>query len=209
MKRFFEKMKSRSESAEERQSLKKIPTEKGPRENTDPTNIKMIIVSDNHMKTDGLKKVLAHHAEETDYFLHCGDSNLDPDHNMMKPFITVKGNTDFMQNYQDEEEVRLPNGALIWITHGHKHQVDRGVDMLLRYANILEPFPSIILYGHTHIKDVKMLGDCLIINPGSISTPRDGIIRTYVKLVMTPDAYRVTILDVADHSVVKEFQFLK
>lgn len=209
MKRFLEKMKDLSGSVEEEavQSCKEMPVKKGPKKNTDPNSTKIIIVSDNHMKTDGLKKVLEYHADEADYFLHCGDSNLNHDHEMMKSFITVKGNTDCIQKYQVEEEVRLANGELIWIVHGHAHQVARGVDALLQSAKMSESVPSIILYGHTHMIDVQMIDGCLIINPGSISVPRDGIICTYAKLVVMPESYDVTILDVKDHSVVKEFQF--
>jgi len=208
--RFLEKVKDWLGSDEEVMKAK-LPRKgmsaiEGRKESIDPNKIEIIIVSDNHMQTEGLKKVLAYH-DDVDYFLHCGDSNLDHDHELMKPFITVKGNTDFKQRYWDEEEVKLANGELIWMTHGHEHRVGQGVDGLLRVTKRSKPRPSIILYGHTHVVDVKMIDGCLIINPGSISLPRDGIKRTYAKLVVTPESYDVTILDVKDHSLVREFQF--
>ena len=212
MKQLLKKMKDRSgepQEADALQSRKKIPTKKGPTENTDPNRIEMVIVSDNHMKTTGLKKVLEYHADTTDYFLHCGDSNLNHDHALMKAFTTVKGNTDFMQKYQNEEKVELVNGELVWIVHGHMHQVNRDVNALLQAAKTFETIPSIILYGHTHRVDVKMIEGCLIINPGSISSPRDGMICTYAKLVVTPERYEVAILDVKNHKAIKEFQFPK
>lgn len=195
----------------EEKPLVETPPRRGYRENIDPNNMKIIIVSDNHMRTEGLENVLSQHRHDTDYFLHCGDSNLEHDHELMKAFITVKGNTDYVHRYLYDETVKLPNGELIWITHGHNHYVNQGVDILVDFAPAMSrsQCPSIILYGHTHKVDVQRREDLLIINPGSISSPRDGIIRTYAKLMITPEAYEVTILDIKDHSVVKEFQFPK
>ena len=209
MKRFLEKLTGRPETNGAPMEGAGRAIQKGPKENTDPNNIKILIVSDNHMKTDGLEKVLAHHAEETDYFFHCGDSNLEHHHGLMQPFVTVKGNTDFKQKYQHDEEVKLVNDERVWITHGHKFDVGRGVDGLLACAKRNQIHPAIILYGHTHMVDVQLIDGFLIINPGSIALPRDGIRQTYAKLVVTPVAYHVTIFDVKDHSVIREFQFQK
>lgn len=210
MKLFFDKVKGKALSAEEEkatQLCKEMLIKKEPKDTPNPNYTKIIIVSDNHMKTDGLKKILERHLDEVNYFFHCGDSNLDHEHEMMKPFIAVKGNTDFMQKYQEEEVVRLANGEHIWIVHGHLHQVNAGVDALLQAAKMSEVMPSVILYGHTHRVDVQMIDGCLIINPGSISAPRDGIVRTYVELVVAPESYNVTLLDVRSHRKVREFQF--
>jgi len=173
--------------------------------------IEIIIVSDNHSARDGLAKVLEHHAG-ADYFLHCGDSNLPPSDEVMKSFVTVKGNTDFREDYQDNEYVELLIGEWIWITHGHRYSVGRGIDALVKVAALttsMAEFPSmnVVLYGHTHVVEVEMQKGILVINPGSISRPRDGIRRTYARLQITTDCYDIQIFDVADHSVIKEFQF--
>ncbi|MCL2559242.1 MAG: YfcE family phosphodiesterase [Turicibacter sp.] len=181
----------------------------GARENMDPDHIKIIIVSDNHIKKNGLISVVEKYTGEVDYFLHCGDSNLEHDDPVMVPFITVMGNTDFRQKYRDVEQVNLPNGEQIWINHGDRYQVRAGVDVLVEIATLFGGKPSIILYGHTHVMDVQMFEGRLVINPGSIELPRDGGIRKYAKLEITKEAYQVTILNAEDHSVVKEFEFQK
>jgi len=170
--------------------------------------LEIIIVSDNHSEKSGLEKVLEHHAD-ANYFLHCGDSNLQPKLDLIKPFITVKGNTDFWQEYQNDEIIELTTGEKIWMTHGHRFSVNSGTDKLVKYAEIMNPSPTIILYGHTHKVDVKMQNGILLINPGSIAFPRDGIRRTYAKLLVTSEYYDIQILDIQDHGCIKDFQFLR
>ena len=173
----------------------------------------IIIVSDNHRTKKGIVKILTHYAN-ADCFLHCGDSNLEPDNDVMRPFITVRGNTDYQQGYGEDEFVELMSGERIWITHGHRYAVNSGTEDLVRSAKsgltatkIEIPPVDIILYGHTHRVDVKMQEGILVINPGSIARPRDGVNRTYARLLITDGCYDVQILDINDHSVLKELRF--
>ncbi|MCL1991151.1 MAG: YfcE family phosphodiesterase [Defluviitaleaceae bacterium] len=171
--------------------------------------VEVIIVSDNHGEKGGLQKVLKQHPNATHYF-HCGDSNLAPDLPMMAPFVAVKGNTDYDQNYLEQEWRELASGDQLWMTHGHRYDVRSGTQTLVWNVGRERPkTPThVILYGHTHIVDVKQESGVLIINPGSIWLPRGGsLIRTYAKLQITPEQYDVQIIDINDHSVVKEFQF--
>lgn len=34
--------------------------------------------------------------------------------------------------------------------------------------------PSVLLYGHTHVKQNQLVNDVLLVNPGSVSIPKDG-----------------------------------
>jgi len=199
MKKLLEKIEKFLNSSEEERFIGDIDAVKdGP--------LEIIIVSDNHLDKSGLEKVLEYHTD-VDGFLHCGDSNLEADSDLMKPFITVKGNTDHLQDYKNEEKIKLATGELIWMTHGHNYLVGNGTDRLLTRAKKMNQLPAIILYGHTHRVDVRMQEGILIINPGSIAIPRDGIYRTYAKLQVTPERYHIQILHIKDHIVLKEFQF--
>ena len=168
--------------------------------------VEIIIVSDNHGSTVELSKVLNYHVN-SDYFLHCGDSNLKPTHALMKPFIAVKGNTDYSLAYQENEFFELEIGERILITHGHLFFVGLEEKRLLAYANSLDKVPNIIFYGHTHRIDVKILDGFLVINPGSLCEPRDEHPPSYAKLRILPEAYHVQILESSDFSIIKEFQF--
>ena len=185
-------------------------TKKAPRRQREEGVFEIIIVSDNHGQTRYLSDMVNYH-DEADYYLHCGDSNLDPESMEMKPFIAVKGNTDYVENYKLHEHVKLPTGEKIWITHGHREAVgfypEKIVDLAAEFP--LEKMPQIILYGHLHKVDVRMHRGHLIINPGSISEPRDGVIKTYAKLIVSKLAYQIEIYHAQSHEVIKEFQFLR
>jgi len=172
-------------------------------------DLEIIIASDNHRIIKGLTQILAHYPD-ADYFLHCGDANLESDHDVMRSFIAVRGNTDYHEGYADDEFVDLASGERIWITHGHRYSVNFGTDNLVKNTKLGFTVTSpvdIILYGHTHKVDVKMQEGMLIINPGSITRPRDGVLQTYARLLITTDYYDIQILDVSDHSIIKEFRF--
>jgi len=178
-------------------------------------DLEIIIVSDNHRVKKGLEKVLKRYTS-ADCFLHCGDSNLDRSTDVMRPFVTVRGNTDYQQGYAEDEFVELESGTRIWVTHGHRYSVNSSTDELVKSAKngsietMDEMLPiDIIAYGHTHKVDVKMQEGFLIINPGSISKPRDGTRRTYGRLLIKSNCYEIQIFDVSDHAIIKEFQFLR
>jgi len=179
--------------------------------------LEVIIVSDNHEAKEGLQDVLHQHPN-ADYYFHCGDSNLSSDLDLMKPFITVSGNTDYDYDYHDNEWCVLSSGDRIWMTHGHAYSVNRSTEGLVESAipdaELVIPIKyrtartSIILYGHTHLVDVKMEKGLLIINPGSIALPRGGtFIRSYARLEITPEVYKIQIKNAKDHTIVEEFQF--
>lgn len=56
-------------------------------------------------------------------------------------------------------------GVTIYATHGH-----------LRNSENLPPLlpGTVFLYGHTHVKDARCVGEVLALNPGSVSIPKDG-----------------------------------
>jgi len=179
--------------------------------------IEVIIVSDNHEAKEGLASILEEHPD-ADHYFHCGDSNLDSSMDIMQRFITVKGNTDYTFDYKDKERLALASGDYVLVTHGHLYSVNRGTRGLVEMENfsMFEAMyrkqkpakTTIIMYGHTHIVDVKMEEKVLVINPGSVALPRGGSsTRTYARLVITPAFYDVEIKNARDHSIVQTFQF--
>ena len=188
--------------------LEREAEERYERRPDDDTTIEIIIVSDNHGDTWYLEQLRRFH-KKADYFVHCGDSNLKPDHPELANMTVVKGNTDYTLPYQDDEFVTVANDEKLMITHGHRFLVGYGRQKLIDYAKNLPTPPNIVLYGHTHIVEVDMLDDVLIINPGSISDPRDETPPSYAKLTIMEENYQVKLYRAADNVVIKEWLFLR
>lgn len=81
----------------------------------------------------------------------------------------VKGNCDYYSNNPVSDVVEF-GGNRIFITHGHNYGVDFGLDGLSYAAE--ENKCNIALYGHTHVPDSSIKGKIIIVNPGSVSRPR-------------------------------------
>ncbi|HJB20306.1 MAG TPA: phosphodiesterase [Candidatus Fournierella merdavium] len=65
----------------------------------------------------------------------------------------------------DYTTILLENGHTLFATHGHLFDPDH-----------LPPLPagSAFAFGHIHVKHAERQGDTLILNPGSVSLPKDG-----------------------------------
>ena len=65
----------------------------------------------------------------------------------------------------DYTTLLLENGRTLFATHGHLFDPDH-----------LPPLPagSAFAFGHIHVKHARRQGDTLILNPGSVSIPKDG-----------------------------------
>ena len=57
--------------------------------------MKVLLVSDNHGEGQILDRIVQIFGDQVDLMMHCGDSNLDPSTDVMTPFLTVEGNTDW------------------------------------------------------------------------------------------------------------------
>lgn len=126
--------------------------------------MRLVVVSDSHRDTDVLKKIYDIEKNIPSMFIHCGDSCCFPID--IEPFISVRGNCDFLYPYPEELVLPTPIGT-IYIFHGvgGLHQIKR---------KIIEFNPSIILFGHTHVKTHYEIDGVHVFNPGSVSLPRDG-----------------------------------
>ena len=70
----------------------------------------------------------------------------------------------------DYAQLLFPDGRTLFATHGHHFDPDH-----------LPPLPagSAFAFGHLHVKQLEWKGDTLILNPGSVSIPKDGA-RSYM-----------------------------
>lgn len=133
--------------------------------------MRVFVVSDTHGSNGFLNKALEE-VGHVDYFLHMGD--LEGSEYFIDAFVEcpkkmIAGNNDFSADFEDELEFEL-EGHRIFMTHGHRYGVYAGVERL--YMEGVERGADIILFGHTHQPFLEEINDTLILNPGSISLPR-------------------------------------
>ncbi len=127
----------------------------------------LLVLSDTHQNVDEIQK-LSQIIDECDYLIHLGDCVYD-----MKAFYNkypekiyiVKGNNDFC-SFTDSEIVLEIEGNKILLCHGHKYGVKSSLKYLCEYAK--EKGCNIVLFGHTHIAQVKEIDGITLINPGTL-----------------------------------------
>lgn len=142
--------------------------------------MRILVISDSHGKNDDVKSVIKQ-AGHIDMFIHLGDIERGPEYieSLVDcPVHMISGNNDY--------DIHLPNDDMftvgkykIYITHGHRFYVNSGVSRLEEFAR--ENGIDIVMYGHTHIPYVHTEDGITILNPGSISYPRqEGRKKTFL-----------------------------
>lgn len=82
-------------------------------------------------------------------------------------FYQVAGNCDRYRTPPSVREILIERilGVDFLLTHGHRHWVKNGTDMLIQAAR--ESKVQAVLYGHTHIPDCRKEGELWVLNPGA------------------------------------------
>lgn len=135
--------------------------------------MRVLAISDTHKKTDNVLKVIEAYGP-FDMIFHMGDHSrdaMDIEYMTDCPVMMVNGNCDYNHDAPLDRILTLENKKIL-LTHGHTHHVKFGLGGLKRLAD--EEDLALVCYGHTHIQKVKDHYGRLILNPGSISEPRDG-----------------------------------
>lgn len=142
--------------------------------------MKILVMSDTHRNVNNAINLINYIGQKIDAIIHLGDCDKDAERIMKLypniPMYYVYGNCDFCSNVEDEQILSF-NRIKILITHGHKYSVKWGYDKIAYVAK--EKEVQIALFGHTHIAVIEYIDNILIMNPGSISLPRDSYIPTY------------------------------
>lgn len=131
-------------------------------------------MSDSHGRDENVMKAVRRE-EPFDALIHLGDSQeeyeefrycVDED----CPVYMVAGNCDASRSLPETQIVELAGHRLL-LTHGHYYYVSFGTKDLA--ADARTNGCDLALYGHTHRPDLDPQGeDLTILNPGSISYPR-------------------------------------
>ena len=148
---------------------------------------KILVVSDSHGDNAAVYRAMEK-AGDFNSLIHLGDVGAnwrEIEGRCPWPAYFVRGNCDY--DLDLKQALVLSFGEhRIYCTHGHMQEVSGGLN-ILRYS-ALENECDIALYGHTHvpflIEAKEGVRDVTILNPGSISRPRqEG--RKYTFAVIT------------------------
>lgn len=133
--------------------------------------MKILIISDTHGRDRYLEQVAEREAP-FDMLIHCGDvegREFFIEALAECPCYIVSGNNDYYSDLPGEMEV-LIGGKRAWITHGHYYGISMNnrnvVDEALRRGC------DMIFCGHTHRPVIEEYGNLLLVNPGSLTYPR-------------------------------------
>lgn len=133
--------------------------------------MKILIVSDTHGRDKNLKKLLS--AEGAfDALIHLGD--IEGSENLIRrmvpcPVYMVSGNNDFFSDLPRELELELGKYKVL-LTHGHYYYVSLNTDEIRRQARTRGI--DIVMFGHTHKPYLDTKDRVTVLNPGSLSFPR-------------------------------------
>ncbi len=136
--------------------------------------MRILIVSDTHRR-DGNLTCTLQKTGPLDLLIHCGD--VEGSEAFIRqaagcPVYMVAGNNDFFSGLP-KEEVFAIGDYRVWLTHGHRYGVYMGSATIREAAAARKV--DIVMHGHTHCPHLeigKSRGDITVLNPGSISYPR-------------------------------------
>ena len=133
--------------------------------------MRVLIVSDTHGRHNGLDRALQE-AGDIDMLIHLGDVEggeeyIDTDVDCEKHI--VRGNNDFFSDLPREEEFYIGKYK-IFITHGHSYYVSLDPEYIREEGKARKA--DIVMFGHTHRPFFEEMDEIIVLNPGSLSFPR-------------------------------------
>lgn len=134
-------------------------------------DMKIMIISDTHKEKRNFYRVLEREGK-IDMLVHCGD--LSEDETVFQemvgcPVEAVAGNMDFCSRLPGEKVFQIA-GYKVFLTHGHLYGAHFDDTELIRAGEA--EGADIVMYGHIHCPVLKKRENMVILNPGSISFPR-------------------------------------
>ena len=154
--------------------------------------MKILLLSDTHGHLEKVYEIYEKTAN-IDLIIHCGDYQKDAfelEDTLGIPVVSVKGNCDGGHQV-DRAFADTPYGKIM-VTHGHLENCNFGCTQLLYAAEESDCFAC--CFGHTHVPMNEDFDGVHLINPGSLSKPRDGSNGSYAILRCTDDDFFANIV---------------
>ena len=134
------------------------------------TDTLVLVVSDSHGRQENLDRAIIQ--TQPDIIYHLGDAQGYEDEIRAEcgvPFFYVRGNCDWGSDAPLYQVTSLGKHK-IFLTHGHMYHVKYSYYDLIEAAQ--KEGCDVAIYGHTHIPELVQADGMTILNPGSISLPR-------------------------------------
>lgn len=149
---------------------------------------KVLIVSDSHGLNIHLEEAIANMGDDLDLMIHLGDSQCSEEtiRQMVScPVEMVKGNSDRVCSLPEYELVEIGSHKAL-LTHGHIQGGRWGIGAMKEMAR--ENGADIVMFGHIHEPIVEIDPEITVLNPGSITLPRqEGRRPTYLVMTIEDD----------------------
>ena len=133
--------------------------------------MRILIVSDTHRMNRNYLELLQK-VQPLDMIIHCGDvegSEYTLKEAAKCPVMMIAGNNDFFCDLPRELDFNIGKYK-VWVTHGHNYFVYSGTRSIKEAAR--SRGVDIVCFGHTHEPVLEQEDDLIVVNPGSISYPR-------------------------------------
>lgn len=141
--------------------------------------MRVLVISDTHGRHENLKKIWKRE-HDIDKVIHLGD--IEGGEAYVQELVGCKvemvaGNNDFFSDLEREKELKIGKYKVL-ITHGHYYYVAMEIEDLRKEA--LGRGMDVVMFGHTHKPFLDCSKGIVMLNPGSVSYPRqDGHVPSY------------------------------
>ena len=155
--------------------------------------MKILIISDTHGKLSKFREIYKN-LNDIDLIVHCGDYAKDAisiGDELGKDVFFVKGNCDG-SNTSDDFKILKTEFGNIFVTHGHMLNIRNDYQKLCYKA--LENNCKAVFFGHSHIPCFEESDGLYLVNPGSLTLPKDNTNGSYAIVHTSADDFYGSIV---------------
>ena len=153
--------------------------------------MKILLVSDTHGNNEALDYLVKQYPN-MDLYLHAGDS--ESDSYSLFPFVSIRGNCDYF-SFDDKRLFKTEYGNIL-IKH-----------FPFLYQNEKENL-FIFIHGHTHHYEVYEEDNHIVLNPGSVTFPRDKSHGCFAIISLEKDKKYIDVIDIISKKVLTHYEIM-